>query len=125
LSLTLYRLQLCNILPNATSHFAIGDVAAWSGIKRVGNAFIMGQFAATNIMKMMLSNCSAYNEESDHCKKLAECPTMDPMMALSIGKNALVYQSGHGVQHSEALKESVVGRGLGIDGEMHFPMNMS
>lgn len=96
----MHRLQFFNVLPNAAYHFAVGDIAAWSGIKRVGNAFIMGQFAATNFVKLMLRNSfsthnlSAHNQESDQHNTLAECPPMDPMMALGIGKNALVYQFG-------------------------------
>jgi hypothetical protein len=101
------------VLPNADCHFAVGDAVAWSGIKRVGNAFIMGQFAATNIMKLMLTAEDVRREQD-----LLNCPSMDPMMALSIGSQALVYQKAIGVLSSEELKETVIGRGMGIDGEV-------
>ena len=109
------RLQFPSELPNADYHFAVGDVAAWSGIKRVGNAFIMGQFIATNIMKLILATETL---GTDH--DLLNCPPMDPMMALSIGSNALVYQEALGVLSSEELKKTVIGRGMGIDCELSY-----
>jgi hypothetical protein len=73
----------------------------------------MGQFAATNIMKLMLIAEGVSTDED-----LLNCPSMDPMMALSIGSNALIYQEAMGVVSSEELKETVIGRGMGIDGEI-------
>ncbi|TGO19661.1 hypothetical protein BTUL_0003g01160 [Botrytis tulipae] len=43
-------LQFPSDLVNADFHYAAGDVVSWCGIKRVGNAFIMGQHVATNIV---------------------------------------------------------------------------
>jgi hypothetical protein len=85
---------------------------AYTNPSPMGNAFIMGQFVATNIMKLMLGE-ETLSPERD----LLECPPMDPMMALSIGSNALVYQEALGVLSSEELKETVIGRDMGIDGE--------
>jgi hypothetical protein len=107
------RLQFSSELPNTDYHFAVGDATAWSGIKRAGNAFIMGQFVATNLMRHILA---AENLNADF--DLLNCPEMDPMMALSVGSKALVYQEAIGVLASEELKETVIGRGMGIDGTL-------
>jgi len=94
--------------PNAEFHYAVGDAVSWTGIKRVGNAFIMGQLVATNILRQISSTSMR--------EQLVECPDMEPMMALSIGKTALVFR-GEGDEWSEENQEMTVGRGLGIDGK--------
>jgi hypothetical protein len=90
---------------------------AWSGIKRVGNAFIMGQFAATNIMRQIdaMSVTQNFLPHAEQAADLIDCPPMKPMMALSIGDTALVYPKGEAGCWSEESRELVVGRGLGID----------
>ncbi|CZR66554.1 uncharacterized protein PAC_16455 [Phialocephala subalpina] len=113
-------LQFAHPHHSSLSHFAIGDIAAWTGIKRAGNAFIMGQFTATNILKLILHAESQPQPNSPREGKEGEvelvcCPDMEPMMALNIGDNVVVYQFGRRVQWGEELKERVVGRGLGID----------
>jgi len=114
-------LQLSSVLPEADRHFAVGDVVSWSGIKRVGNAFIMGQFVATNIVRMLLdSERSSHDTAGSQPFSLEECPDFEPMMALSIGQNAVVYSKGTNVAWGVHLKDAVVGRGLGIDGK--FPL---
>jgi len=107
----LSRLQLDSMLPNSCCHFAVGDIVNWSGIKRVGSAFIMGQLAATNIVQKMLQKAGSLDEP------LATCPEIEPMMALTVGETAIVYQKAIGVMWGRELREKIVGRGLGIDGE--------
>jgi hypothetical protein len=102
-------------LINAEFHFAVGDAVSWSGIKRVGNAFVMGQFVATNIMLQMISGAPGHSFQSD--VDLVKCPPMKPMMALSIGETALVYRGDDTGSWTEEVQEVVVGRGLGIDRE--------
>jgi NADH dehydrogenase FAD-containing subunit len=41
--------------PNKERHFGVGDVIAWSGIKRAGSAMVMGQAAAWNIFASILN----------------------------------------------------------------------
>lgn len=121
-SLTDGSLQLSSTHANAKSHFAIGDIAALDGIKRVGNALIMGQIAATNIVSMMIG--VATNADGPNKNSLTICPPFNPMMALTIGNNVLGYQLAAGVQWGgEELKNRIVGRGLGIDGEFVAPQD--
>jgi len=42
-------------VPNHASHFTIGDINDWSGIKRAGNAMSMAQIASVNVWSAMLS----------------------------------------------------------------------
>lgn len=44
---------------NKDSHFGVGDVVAWTGIKRAGSAMVMGQAAAWNIYASILNSESA------------------------------------------------------------------
>ncbi|TEY53490.1 hypothetical protein BOTCAL_0246g00050 [Botryotinia calthae] len=103
-------LQFPSDLVNADFHYAAGDVVSWSGIKRVGNAFIMGQHVATNIVRQI---CSSRVKE--YSTTLAVCPQIKPMMALSIGDTALVYPKGENDSWGEEQQNLVVGRGLVID----------
>lgn len=41
-------------VPNAECHYAVGDIASWTGIKRVGNAIAMGGVAGHNIYQSLL-----------------------------------------------------------------------
>jgi NADH dehydrogenase FAD-containing subunit len=50
------RLRFLDGTPNDERHFAIGDLVAWSGIKRCGGAIAMGRTAAVNIYKQILSD---------------------------------------------------------------------
>lgn len=108
------RLQFTSGHANGDFHYAVGDAVSWSGIKRVGNAFIMGQFAATNILRQI--GAGTLIEEVKPSVDLVECPPMIPMMALSIGDTALVYRGDQDGSWTEERQEAVVGRGLGIDG---------
>lgn len=105
-------LQFPESLPNADSHFAVGDAVSWSGIKRSGNAHIMGQFAATNIVQMLIAVEDGGNSEE---AKLAACPPFKSMMSLAIGEQAIGMRFG--LMYGKEVKERAFGRGLGIDSE--------
>lgn len=94
------------------SHFAVGDITAWSGIKRVGSALIMGQFVATNIVRTLI----AAEREDDTHPSLSELPVMPAMMALAIGKEALGYQPPMGMVWGEKLMQSQFGTDMGLSG---------
>ncbi|KAF7864289.1 uncharacterized protein EAF02_010257 [Botrytis sinoallii] len=103
-------LQFPSDLVDADFHYAAGDVVSWCGIKRVGNAFIMGQHVATNIVRQI---CSSQMKEGSIT--LAMCPQIRTMMALSIGDTALVYPKGEDDSWGEEQQSLIVGRGLGIE----------
>ncbi|RYC61236.1 hypothetical protein CHU98_g4972 [Xylaria longipes] len=78
-------MQLPAGVPNAESHFAVGDVIHWSGIKRCGGALHEGKIAALNIHQIMLQQLQG--KEPDFAR-LSEIP---PMIGLAVGKNGLSY----------------------------------
>lgn len=73
------------VVPNADSHFAVGDVIRWSGIKRCGGALYAGKIAAVNIHQIMLRQLRA--KEPDFMK-LGPTP---PMIGLAVGRNGISY----------------------------------
>lgn len=101
----------------------MGDAALWKGIKRAGNALIMGQFAASNILKLLhwQQLQREYQpmdlQDSWVQEDLLECPDFEPMMALSIGDEAVAYTKASGVTWGKNVKDQIIGRGLGIDRE--------
>ncbi|KAI8625663.1 FAD/NAD(P)-binding domain-containing protein [Xylariaceae sp. FL1651] len=78
-------MQLPEGVPNAESHFAVGDLIHWSGIKRCGAAMHEGKFAGWNIHQIMLQQLSG--KEPDF-NSLGEIP---PMIGLAVGKNGVSY----------------------------------
>ncbi|KAL2072019.1 hypothetical protein VTL71DRAFT_11362 [Oculimacula yallundae] len=71
--------------PTARAHYAVGDIASWSGIKRCGAAMAMGHVAAANIHKDILQ--TRFSTEP----KFVEFPEVPPMIAVAIGKKAVCY----------------------------------
>ena len=79
-------LQLASAdVPNASVHFAVGDLINWSGIKRCGAAMHEGKFAGLNIHQLMLQELAGKAPEFN---ELAEIP---PMIGLAVGKNGVSY----------------------------------
>ncbi|KAL5612612.1 hypothetical protein BROUX41_004293 [Berkeleyomyces rouxiae] len=70
--------------PNHEAHFALGDIAQWSGIKRCGGAMHMGYHTAYNVHQSILGELVAgYKPEFNN---LNEFP---PVIGLAVGKKAL------------------------------------
>ncbi|KAI1333568.1 FAD/NAD(P)-binding domain-containing protein [Xylariaceae sp. FL0016] len=76
---------LSDTIPNAKSHFAVGDLIHWSGIKRCGGAMHEGKYAALNIHQMILQQIQGHEPVFN---ELNEIP---PMIGLAVGKNAISY----------------------------------
>lgn len=72
--------------PNSEAHTAIGDICAWSGIKRAGGAMYMGQIAAVNIWSRILK---AEDETVNYEESVI--PDWPAVMGLAVGKQALGY----------------------------------
>ncbi|PKX93602.1 putative pyridine nucleotide-disulfide oxidoreductase AMID-like [Aspergillus novofumigatus IBT 16806] len=96
-------LQFPSTVPNASHHFAIGDLAAWSGVKRCGAAMHMGHYAGYNIHQLMLAECIA-SKPTFH--ELQEIP---PMIGLCLGKTAVSYHPVDGVKEGEDILASMFG----------------
>jgi hypothetical protein len=43
------------------------------------------------------------------------CPEFEPMMALSVGDEAVAYTKASGVVWGKHIQDQIIGRGLGID----------
>lgn len=97
-------------MPNAASHFAAGDLALWSGIKRCGGAMHMGFCAATNMHQLMLQETSA----GQHMPKLVELSHFPPMIGLAVGRKAVSYSPDAGTNSGEDVAEMFFGDDLGF-----------
>ncbi|KAK2745117.1 hypothetical protein FQN57_004024 [Myotisia sp. PD_48] len=128
-------MQFCATIPNSTFHFAAGDITSWSGIRRVGRAFSMGQCAGVNVMKAIAiqsSNTSpsvpppktvssndeekSNKDDEDKAKttKMAEFPVVPPMISLALGDTAFMYHPDSGVSGGKELFVSSFGKDLGL-----------
>ncbi|KAG9631179.1 FAD/NAD(P)-binding domain-containing protein, partial [Aureobasidium melanogenum] len=93
-------------VPNADSHFAAGDIASWSGIKRCGGAMHMGHYCAINIHQDMLKH--RYGQTPVY-KELSEFPNI---MGLAVGKKAVIFDTTTGTASGEDLMASYFGEDL-------------
>ncbi|KAJ5746847.1 uncharacterized protein N7511_008543 [Penicillium nucicola] len=94
-------------IPNAESHWAVGDLAAWEGIKRCGGAMHMGHYAAMNIHRHMTAECTG---EKPEFLTLQPFPSV---MGLAIGHKAVSYTPSEGTRHGEDLLASLFGKDMG------------
>lgn len=94
---------------NLKRHFAVGDIALWSGIKRCGAAMHMGHFAAYNIHQGMIS--SQGNEVSK--PKYMSLNEFPPVIGLAVGKKAISYGPEQGVKMGEDVMALMFGDDLG------------
>ncbi|KAJ9197905.1 hypothetical protein DTO166G4_2512 [Paecilomyces variotii] len=105
-------LQFSPTIPNNTDHFAVGDITAWSGIKRVGRALSMGQCAAVNILQLMAA-ASKQRKEGEKFD-LYDYPEVPPMMALALGSTAVTYHPDMGVSGGAEAYKTSFGTDLGL-----------
>lgn len=125
-------LHFTSDISNARRHFAVGDLAAWSGIKRCGAAMHMGHYAAYNIHQQLLhpqtpsspANDSANTTTSGNSSRrssidtdskprfmsLAEHP---PVIGLAVGRTAITYSPADGVTSGEDVEKLMFGGDLG------------
>ncbi|CAK3923165.1 related to pyridine nucleotide-disulphide oxidoreductase AMID-like [Lecanosticta acicola] len=91
-------------------HYAIGDIVAWSGIKRCGAAMHMGFLAAQNLHQQMLS------EREGIAPDFVTYPEVPPMIALAIGRKAATYAPAEGVHCGAEQMRIFFGDDLGFTG---------
>ncbi|KAF2798625.1 FAD/NAD(P)-binding domain-containing protein [Melanomma pulvis-pyrius CBS 109.77] len=80
-------------IPNAESHFGVGDAIAWSGIKRAGGAMVMGQVAAQNIYASILNS-----EDAAHAITKSELSEWPAVIGIAVGKQCLTYDPKSGMK---------------------------
>lgn len=103
------NLMFPEAVPNADSHFAIGDAIRWSGIKRCGGAMHMGYSVAHNVHELVLQKIGGAEPK---LQELAEVP---PMIGLAVGKKAVSYGPAQGVMSGEDVMKAFFGNDLGFD----------
>lgn len=102
-------LRFAGEVPNADVHFGIGDAIKWSGIKRCGGAMHMGYYAAHNIHELVLEKLKGT------APKFLELGEIPPMIGLAVGKKAMSYSPGQGVDAGEEVMRVFFGDDLGFD----------
>ncbi|QDS72569.1 hypothetical protein FKW77_000802 [Venturia effusa] len=100
--------QFSGEVPHRDIHFAIGDIVPFSGIKRCGGAMGMGLHAAVNIHQHILS--TVYGTTP----KYMEWPEYPPMIALAVGRIAIMYAPSSGVKFGEDVMKSAFRDDLGL-----------
>lgn len=105
-------LQFSGDVPNKEYHYAAGDLACWSGIKRGGAAMHQAHFAAVNIHQRML--VQLYKMEPKF-KELAE---VEPGMALALGKTAVGYFPTMGLSAGDEIRNMFFNEDLGYGSKL-------
>lgn len=102
-------------IPNAESHYAVGDVIEWSGIKRAGGAMVMGQLAASNIYASILQS-----EDSSHNFVPGELPFYENVIGLAVGKQCLTYDKTNGIKFGVKLMQDYFQGDLGWAANLRY-----
>lgn len=103
------EMRFAGDVPNADVHFGVGDAIKWSGIKRCGGAMHMGYYAAHNIHELVLEKLKGTTP------KFLELGEIPPMIGLAVGKKAMSYSPGQGVDSGEEVMRVFFGDDLGFD----------
>ncbi|KAL4884509.1 hypothetical protein BJY04DRAFT_9290 [Aspergillus karnatakaensis] len=95
-------------LPNTSDHYAAGDIAKWSGIKRGGAAMHQGHYAARNIHQKMMEKAYGTTPE------FVTLEEVDPGMGLALGDTAVGYFPSMGLMSGEETREMFFQGDLGF-----------
>lgn len=99
-------------VPNADTHFAVGDLINWSGIKRCGGAMHQGHYAGLNIHQIILQEMQGKEPV------FSTISPVPPMIGLAVGKNALSY-GGEGMKHGKEVMRVFFEEDLGFRSKFH------
>lgn len=100
--------------PNATHHFAVGDLVQWSGIKRCGGAMHMGFYAANNIHVRMVEERGVVMPEVEEPEVVLKLEEIPPMIGLAVGGKAVAYWPEAGVTAGDDILKGFFGEDLGF-----------
>ncbi|KAL1606507.1 hypothetical protein SLS60_003912 [Paraconiothyrium brasiliense] len=112
-------LSFQDTIPNAASHFGVGDVVEWSGIKRAGSAMVMGQTAAVNIYADIL-NSERLNAPAEEQYRPLKLNKWEPVIGIAIGKQCLTWGSEPGMKYGEEVMQGYFGDDLGWAGNLKY-----
>ncbi|KAJ6121212.1 FAD-dependent pyridine nucleotide-disulfide oxidoreductase, partial [Penicillium sp. IBT 18751x] len=99
-------LQFSGSVPNSEHHFAVGDVAAWNGIKRCGGAMHMGHYAGNNIYQHILAECGFGKPSYMTLSPFAN------MIGLALGHKAVSWTPDEGTRHGADVLTSLFGEDM-------------
>lgn len=102
-------------IPHASSHYGVGDVIAWSGIKRAGGAMVMGQLAAANVYASILNS-----EDKSNNFTLLDLPFYDNVIGLAVGKQCLTYDKKNGMKWGVQLMKDYFQDDLGWKANLRY-----
>ncbi|KAF2875382.1 hypothetical protein BDV95DRAFT_486598 [Massariosphaeria phaeospora] len=105
------NLSFASDIASAASSFGVGDVIAWSGIKRAGSAMVMGQAAATNVYASIL-NAERTSEEDERYEHV-ELPSWPAVIGIAVGKQCLTYDEASGMKWGVEVMKSYFQDDLG------------
>lgn len=104
-------------IANREAHFGVGDVIAWTGIKRAGSAMVMGQAAAQNIFASILNEEAAAESSADEKPaeplKHTELPSWPAVIGIAVGKQCLTYDKTNGMKFGVDVMQGYFGEDLG------------
>ncbi|CAO2651408.1 Nn.00g039780.m01.CDS01 [Neocucurbitaria sp. VM-36] len=110
-------LMFKDTIANASSHFGVGDVIAWTGIKRAGSATVMGQTAAQNVYSAILNSELSPSAEP---YKTTELPHWDAVIGLAVGKQCLTYDPKSGIKYGVEVMKGYFGDDLGWSASLKY-----
>ncbi|KAJ5767066.1 uncharacterized protein N7511_004682 [Penicillium nucicola] len=100
-------LEFAGDVSNREYHYAAGDIACWSGVKRGGAAMHQGHFAVVNIHQKMMAE--KYKSEPT----FVELAEVKPMMALALGATAVGYFPMTGISSGDEVRNMFFNEDLG------------
>lgn len=106
-------LMFKDTIPNHTSHFGVGDVIEWTGIKRAGSATVMGQAAAQNIYAAILNSELPETAPNSDRHGQTELPSWDAVIGIAVGKQCLTYDPKNGIKYGVEVMQNYFGEDLG------------
>ncbi|GAB1213997.1 hypothetical protein ATERTT37_003153 [Aspergillus terreus] len=101
--------EFADNIPNAQYHYAAGDLAKWTGIKRGGAAMHQGHYAAVNIHQKMMQ------EMHQTEPKFLSLMEVAPMMALALGATAVGYFPATGLSSGDEVRNMFFNDDLGYN----------
>ncbi|KAI5867900.1 FAD/NAD(P)-binding domain-containing protein [Durotheca rogersii] len=107
------QLQPSVHVPNADTHFAVGDMISWTGIKRCGSAMYQGLHAGRNIHQMILQDLRRVEGGEIEPPVFMEISPTPPMIGLAVGNTALAYGTD-GMKHGRQIMEWYFEEDLGF-----------
>jgi NADH dehydrogenase FAD-containing subunit len=136
--------------PNKERHFGVGDVIAWTGIKRAGSAMVMGQAAAWNIFASILNSETASNTSSiatttpsspssnstspsssvssttsslpatEDKIAMTELPSWPAVIGIAVGKQCLTYDESSGMKFGVEVMQGYFQDDLGWAANLRY-----